>query len=311
MVYFIFGEDSYRSKQKVDEMITGYKKVHPSGLNFLHVDAKEKSFEEFLGSLQTHSMFREKKLAVLNNAFENKKFQEALVENIKNLQELKDIIIVYEKDSVDHRTKLFKSLEKSATCQEFHFLQPAMLKKWALQEFEKYHAAVDNDALDLLLTFVKNDLWRMSNEINKLSLYKKGSAVKKEDVILQVKPDIENDIFKTIEALAAKNKKLALVLLHNHLDEGEVPLYLLSMIAYQFRNLIIIKELLEKGMPYQAIAKKAGLHPFVVQKTYAACRQFSLLELKKIYRKIFQIDSEIKTGSIEPETALDLLVAQI
>jgi DNA polymerase III delta subunit len=34
-------------------------------------------------------------------------------------------------------------------------------------------------------------------------------------------------------------------------------------------------------------------------------------ELKKIYRKIFQIDSDIKTGKIEPETALDLLLAEI
>ena len=79
------------------------------------------------------------------------------------------------------------------------------------------------------------------------------------------------------------------------------------MVAYQFRNLLIIKELMEKGEPYGAIAKKSGLHPFVVQKTYYLCNQFSLLELKKIYNKIFQTDADIKIGKIEPELALDLL----
>jgi len=35
----------------------------------------------------------------------------------------------------------------------------------------------------------------------------------------------ENDIFKTIDALASKDKKLALFLLHKHLDNGDNALY--------------------------------------------------------------------------------------
>ena len=180
-----------------------------------------------------------------------------------------------------------------------------------VEEFEKNKSKVNPDALDLLISFVKSDLWRMANEINKLSNYKKGSIIKKEDVELLVKPNIENDIFKTIDALVSKDKKLALSLLHKHLDDGDAPLKLLSMITYQFRNLLIIKELQDKGEPYATIAKKSGLHPFVVQKNYYLCNQFSIEKLKKIYQKIFQIDSDIKTGKIEPETALDLLLAEI
>ena len=125
-----------------------------------------------------------------------------------------------------------------------------------------------------------------------------------------VKPNIENDIFKTIDALASKNKKLALSLLHKHLDNGDFPLYLLSMIAYQFRNLLTIKEL-QSTQSYATIAKKSGLHPFVVQKSYYLCNQFSVEQLKKIYQRIFQVDLDIKTGKIEAETALDLLLAEI
>jgi DNA polymerase-3 subunit delta len=150
----------------------------------------------------------------------------------------------------------------------------------------------------------------MANEINKLSNYRLGSTVKKEDIELLVKPNIETDIFKTIDALASKNKKLALSLIHKHLDGGDNSLYLLSMIAYQFRNLLSIKEL-QSTQPYGMIAKKSGLHPFVVQKSFYLCNQFSFEKLKKIYQKIFQIDSDIKTGKIEGETALDLLLSEI
>ncbi len=311
MIYFIYGEDSYRSKRKLEEIILGYKKVHKSGMNLIYIDAQEKKFSDMLDNFRAVSMFFEKKLIVLRNLFNNAKFHEDFLENLKGLEDMKDIIIVYEDCLPDQRTKLFKALQKTAKCQEFSFLQPAMLKKWVVCELDKNKVKINPDALDLLVSFVKNDLWKMANEINKLSSYKMAGFIKKEDVELLVKPGIENDIFKTVDALASKDKKQALSLLHKHLEDGDAPLYLLSMISYQFRNLLIIKELQDARLPYASVAKKSGLHPFVVQKSYYLCNQFSMPQLKKIYLKIFQIDSDIKTGKIEPETALDLLLAEI
>jgi len=192
-------------------------------------------------------------------------------------------------------------------------LQPAVLKRWVAEEFGKNNVKINSDALDLLVGFIKGDLWEMANEIDKLSNYKRGDGgpVKKEDVELLVKPNIETDIFKTIDALASKDKKLALSLLHKHLDSGEFPLKLLAMIAYQFKNLLIIKELQDTKQPYASIVKKSGLHPFVAQKTYYLSGQFSMAGLKKIYQKIFQVDSDIKTGKIDAEIALDLLLSEI
>lgn len=311
MIYFIYGEDSYRAKRKLEEIILSYKKIHKSGLNLIYIDAAKTNFKDFYSNFQITSMFSEKKLIILRNVFSNTKFQEDFSENVKNLGDVKNIIIIYEENAPDQRTKFFKLLQKYAKCQEFDYLQPAALKKWAVEELERNKSKVDPGALDLLISFVKSDLWRMANEINKLSNYKKGSIIKKEDVELLIQPDIENDIFKTIDALVSKDKKLALSLLHKHLNDGDAPLKLLSMITYQFRTLLIIKELQNRGELYATIAKKAGLHPFVVQKNYYLCGQFSIERLKKIYQKIFQIDSDIKTGKIEPEMALDLLLAEV
>ena len=311
MIYFIYGKDSYRSKIKLEEIIVGYKKVHKSGLNLIYINAKEKNFDDFYANFKINSMFAEKKLVVLNNVFDNAKFYEEFLKILKNIEELKDIVLIYENDSVDERIKIFKELKKCAKCQEFDYLSPALLQKWVATEFEKKNIKINLDALNLLLNFVGNNLWQMANEINKLSDYKKEGIVKKEDVELLVKPNIENDIFKTIDALASKNKKDALTLIHKHLDNGDNTLYLLSMVAYQFRNLLSIKEMQDMQMPYNQIAKSCGLHPFVVQKSYHLCNQFSIEQLKKIYQKIFQVDFDVKSGKIEPELALDLLLAEI
>jgi DNA polymerase-3 subunit delta len=325
MIYFIYGQDSFRSKRKLEEIILGYKKVHKSGLNLIYVDIKRPTgdgysdFKDFYSNLKITSMFAEKKLIILKNVFRDLKFQEEFSENIKNLEDLKDIIVIYEDTEPDKRVKFFKALQKNGKCQEFNYLSPAVLRKWVIQEFSAKGrstsggetAKINPEALDLLINYVGNDLWQMTNEINKLSNYKRGSVIIKEDVELLVKPNLENDIFKTIDALASRNKKLALSLLHKHLDNGDNALYLLSMITYQFRNLLTVKEMQEMQKPYGLIAKACGLHPFVVQKTYYLCNQFSIKQLKKIYQKIFQVDSDIKTGKIESELALDLLLSEI
>ncbi len=301
MIIFLFGQDSYRSKRKLEEIVLSYKEKHKSGLNLIYIDVSANSFSDFYSNLKINSMFAEKKLIILKNVFINKKFQEDFLEAIKNLEEIQDIVVVYEDSAPDQRTKLFKALQKHAKCQSFDSLSPNDLKKWIVVEFANKKSKINSEATELLVNFIGGDLWRMANEIEKLSNYKKGSLVEKADVELLVKPNTENDIFKTIDALASKNKKLALSLLHKHLDDGDAPLYLLSMIAYQFRNLLIIKE----------SPRSSGLHPFVVQKSSYLCNQFSMPELKKIYQKIFQVDSDIKTGKIDPETAIDLLLAEI
>lgn len=311
MIYFLYGPDSFRSRQKLNEIIEGYKKVHKSGLNLIYIDAKEKSFSDFYSNFKITSMFAEKKMIILRNVFSAKgeggSFQEEFLENIKNIEELKDIVLIYQDDTVDERTKFFKELKKKVKCQEFEFLQPAVLAKFIFSEFEKRGNKINSDAISLLLSSVGNNLWQMEKEIEKLSNYKKGGIVEKKDVELLVKPNIENDIFKTIDALASKNKKDALTYLHKHLDGGDNSLYLLSMIAYQFRNLLSIKELMELKKPLN----NSGLHPFVVKKTSYLCNYFSMPQLKKIYQKIFEMDADIKVGKIDPELALDLLVSEI
>ena len=310
MIYFIYGEDSYRVKKKLEEIVLSYKEKNKSGLNLIYIDAEEKGFNDFYSGLKTNSMFAEKKLIILKNIFSNLKFQENFLENIKNLESSKDVVVIYEDNAPDKRTKFFKTLQKTAKCQEFGYLQPAQLKIWAIAEFEKNKSKVEPDALDLFISYVGSDLWKMNNEINKLSNYKKNSIIDKKDIELLVRPNIDNDIFKTIEAVASKNKKLALSLLYKHFDNGDAALYLFSMITYQFRNLLIIKDL-QSTQPYGAIAKKSGLHPFVVQKSFYLCNQFSIQELKKIYQKIFQVDADIKIGKIEAELALELLLSEI
>ena len=315
MIIFLFGEDSYRSQQKLKEIVDHYRKIHKSGLNLKVFDLVEKDFQDFRNENSSLSIFKEKKFMVFKNAALNKNFKEKFIKNIRKFSNSEDIILFYEAGAVS-KDKFFELLEKYGKNQEFNLLKGDKLKQWVEKEFEIFGTKIKETALDKLIEFVGNNLWQMENEIRKLvsysggagisgkSCYNKGKDIEVDDIKLLVRPKVDTDIFKTIDSLAVKNKKQALKLIHQHLEKGDSPLYLLSMINFQFRNLLMVKS-------DEFKAGKLKLHPYVIRKTREQARSFSLIELKKIYQKIFEVDLAIKTGKIKPETALDLLVSGI
>ena len=311
MIIFLYGEDTFRAKQKLNEIIEQHRKVHKSGLNLKYLDFSKKeedlSFSGFKDEIRQTSMFNEKKLVIIINSFSNSPFKEAFLEEEKDFAD--DIILFYEEGKVDKRDSLFKFLKENAKCQEFSLLRGSKLKAWIKKELGSCKA--EPAVFEKLVDYVGSDLWRLNNELKKLVSFRNGKEIKAQDVDFLIRPKIETDIFKTIDALAQKDKKGALELLHKHLEKGDSPSYLFSMINFQFRNLLMVKELAERRSPYNVILRKSGLHPFVMKKNYFQSQKFTLPELKKIYQRIFQIDFNIKTGQVEPGAALDVLIAEI
>lgn len=301
MIYFLFGQDTYRSRQKMKEIIEEYKKRHQSGLNFIKLDFNEKEFSDLKQTIETVSMFDEKKLVVLEGVFQQSAyFQEELLNYLKKrkIDSDKDSIVIFWAEKIDEKNKLFQFLRKKAKIQEFKLLQPSKLKEWVKKHIKEQGGSIENQAIEKLIDCIGNDLWRMSNELDKLIAFNK--KIKKENVEKLVKSKIDTNIFETIDALGQKNKKQALKFIHNHLKKGESEMYLLDRFVYQFRNLIKVKS-----------GGKLDMHPFVVKKTSQQAKNFSFEELKKIYQKLLEIDLGIKTGKIDARTAIELFITDL
>jgi len=193
----------------------------------------------------------------------------------------------------------------------FDNLTGTKLADWVKKEIQNSGGSISAEAIEKLINFVGPDLWQMHNEVNKLISFKVDKIITEKDIDLLVKSKYDPNIFATIDALAAKNKNLAYKLMHEHLEQGENEIYILTMFIYQFRNLLQIKNLIDSGVPSDGLAKKTGLHPFVIKKSWSQMRNFSQDVLRKIYERLLNLDIAIKRGKIEPQTALDLIVAEI
>ena len=241
------------------------------------------------------------------------------------------IKIFFIENNIDKRKKIYKEiikLEKSNEAEIKEFLIPVNFQfdNWIKETVEKSDGKIDKEAVSALaISLVRGlqqkdknkkiilsyNLWEAKSEIEKLISYCSDREITKNDVELLVKSKVDMNIFNLIDSISSKNKRKAVNLLNEQIDEGTNEIYMLTMFVYQFRNLLKVKSLLNSGMSSSEIASETRMHPFVVQKSIEQCGKFEMDDLKKIYKKLFDADLAIKTGKINPRLVLDLLVVSI
>ena len=136
MLLFLFGQDTYRSRQRLKEIIEEYKKANPNWLDFVRIDAYNNEleiFEQIRHTANTVSMFNEKKLIVIENIFSaSQETQQRILDFLKkkDIEKDKDITIVFWTEEVEPKNRLSEFFKKSAKVWEFNLLQPYRLREW-------------------------------------------------------------------------------------------------------------------------------------------------------------------------------------
>lgn len=341
MILFLYGENSYSSRQKLNGIKQKYIDVSLGDTNLSVIDLAEKdwNFARIEQTIQAMPFLAKSRLVIIKKLLSNggKKIQEKVLEYLPKVPSSTNLIF-YEDEKFDKRNALYKKLSKKGgtiKSQEFKPMSDYELRNWVKSEVEKREGKIENQAIDKLILYVGNDLWRMGNEIEKLTLFCHSGRVSIErveesikrdsstslrsaqnDIIaknveLLVRPKITANVFDLVDALGNKNLKRAQEEKRKLLSSGEHELYVLTMIVYQFRNLLIIKDLVDKKMSSFEIKTETKMHQFVISKTTNQSRNFTMPELKKIYQKLLDYDTKIKSGQIDAGLALDLLIVEL
>ncbi len=184
------------------------------------------------------------------------------------------------------------------------------LPRWIGKRAQKHGGRIEPRASHQLAAVVGADLRLLDQEISKLVTYTGGSrAITAADVEILVPYSQDAVIFDLVDALGSRDGPTAARTLHRLLESGEHPLGLLGMIVRQFRLLIQVEELKSHGASPRDIADVLKIHPFPARKLHAQATHFTGPQLEQVYRHLSDVDLAIKTGQMEPEDALDLLVA--
>lgn len=298
MIIVLHGKDIYRSKNNLDKIIGGYKEKNKSGINLRFLDGKDLTFDDLKNTVFELSFFQEKKLVIIENIFSNKNFKEDFKKRGDIFFDSENIVVFYEKNEIMKRDALLTFLSKKAKITKFDLLSEGKIRQWILEKVNVKNIEIKEEAIDLLFKYAQKDLFRLEQEINKLSNY--TDEIKAEDVKALVYPNTEINIFNIVDAIAYKDRVKAIQLANRYLEEESI-FGLLGLIANQFKNIMIVKN--NYG--------NTRLNPFFARKAYEQSKNFSLEDIKRIYEKVLEIDSSIKTGKIEQEIAFETFILEI
>jgi DNA polymerase III subunit delta len=243
-----------------------------------------------------------------------KDFLNGLIDYVPRLPDTTRLIFV-EFQALNPKHQLIKLAEqqKGKTVIECRQPQAGELPHWIIDRAKKRGGSIEPGAAQRLGALIGGDLRRLDSEINKLITYVNAQrSITAKDVDLLVSDASTSSVFDLVDALGKRDGKRAAHELHHLLDQGENPLGLLAMIVRQYRLLILVKELQARNLSPDAMAKELGQHPFVIKKLNEQARNYrGSAQLEAIYRRLLDIETEIKTGQTSDVLALDLLVAGV
>lgn len=345
MIIFLYGEDTFRSRLKLNELKDKYfKEIDRLGSGLKVLDGAKATMENFTEAIGPASLLSKKRLIIIENIFANKqaKIFEELSAYLKKEPADSNIIIFWEAFLKSKRVKNAmqpvlmsadgrdKPLNKAqaALCKflagqkyshrPFDLLSNTELVGWIKKEATKRGGKISAPAAAILAALVGSDGWQISQEIDKLINYKAASQltaaraeINIEDVKNLVRGNFSDNIFSLTDAISAKNKPLAIKLLGELVDSGLDGHYLLTMFIRQCKILLQIRQALDAGLSQRQIAGMLKLHPFVLQKGLAQAGNFSLATLKNIFSQLVKIDYFSKSGQADCLTSLNILVAKI
>lgn len=185
----------------------------------------------------------------------------------------------------------------------------AALESWIKKRAQGCGVKISGEAATMLADFIGSQLRLLANELDKLATYVgAGQTIEVSHVRLLSAQVQEARIFDLTDALAQRNRTLALNLLHDLLADGMHPLAMLPTITSQVRNLLLVKELASSGLRAPQIASALGSAPFLVEKALRNIGKFSTPQLEQTYHQLLETDAALKRSRLTPEMALDLLV---
>ncbi len=332
MIIFLYGQNTFSSQQKLQDMRNKFIKDVDSGRDSVKdLDGATTSLQEISQAVGSSSLFSDKRLVIIRNISANKNkdifksLRDYLKKNfIKKEGEKNDNIIIFIDEHSGEkmgRNVLWKYLLEQRFVQSFPLLNVSQVGQWIRERSEELGAVLTSrQSAKIAGTFASN-LWQIDNELKKIIHYKQGLnqelvqdnkvVIEDEDLGNMSVGKVDENIFALTDAISNKNTGLALSLLEKEIEAGMAETYLLHMIVRQFRILLQVRQALDSGLSLKQMTGNLKFHPYVIQKSLQQAGNFSLEFLKNIFLKLIELDKDLKTGNAEFKVSLALLITSL
>lgn len=220
--------------------------------------------------------------------------------------------LVFAALAADPKSPLTKALPRDAVV-DFKPPVGRGVVAWLREHAKGEGIDLSEEAARLLVELAGEDLTLLRNELAKAALFSQGDRKQLDstDIEAVVGESRARSIWDLLRALESREGKRAVAVLDRLIRAGEDPLGLLAMIGRHYRLLWQAKAMLERGMSRQEIGQRLRRNPAYIETFLGQAQASTTEELRGIFRRLLQVEWELKSGAPSPQLSLEELVVEL
>jgi len=281
-VYWLEGEEEY-----FIDKVMNYAEAHilnesETGFNLTVFYGKDADWTAIINSCRRYPMFAERQVVLLKEAQQMRDI-EKLEAYIENPLSSTIFVVSYKEKKVDGRTRLAKLLKEKGVVLTTKKLYDNQLPEWTEELVNTKELAISQKALMLLVDHIGNDLSRIENEIDKISInLGKRKTITEEDVEQYVGVSKDFNVFELQAALATKNIAKAIqIIQYFEANPKAAPIQLILPSLYSFFSKVFMIYGLNTR-DEKTVAASLGINSFFVKDYLKATNIYTYPDVEKL-----------------------------
>lgn len=287
-VYWLEGEEEYFIDQVINYAEHNILNENEAGFNLSIFYGRDTNWPDLINTCRKYPMFSDLQVVILKEA-QGMKDIDKLESYIDKPLSSTVLFVAYKDKKVDGRTKLAKLLKEKAELLTSKKLYDNELPDWTSDLVKSKGYSINNKALLLLIDHIGNDLNRLNNEIDKLTLnLSDRKNITEDDIENFVGISKEFNVFELQQAIANKDLYKAIrIINYFEANPKAAPLPLIFPSLYNYFS----KVQMIYGLPARdekSVASAIGVNFYFVRDYLQTALKYNNQEIEKIILLLHQ-----------------------
>jgi DNA polymerase-3 subunit delta len=325
-IYIFDGDDEFAINESIAKLHSRLGDAAIADMNTTRLDGWSTTLSQLKDAAAAIPFLASKRLVILTHPtgrLKDKESQEGFLNYLGAEKPTTKLVLVEydfltsEKDRKENRLNWLEkwalSPQQARRVYMRHHAQPTngMMVKWIQDHVKAQGGQISTQASVALANQVGDDTRLTSQEIIKLLTYVNFTRPVDIDDVEHLTPlTARIGDFELVNAIRDRDQRNAQALLQREFQDDD-PLRILQSIVYQIRVLLLAREIIDERGTINDFPKSLKIGYYPAKLALESAPRFSMKFLETIYHRLLEIDEAIKTGQMEPELALELLVIEL
>ena len=296
-IYFLMGEEAYYIDKLSDYIESNVLSEEEKGFNQMILYGRDVEIEDIVANAKRYPMMSEKQVVIVKEAQDLSRTIEKLTSYAENPQPSTILVICYKYKTLDKRKKLSKLIAKNGCLFESKKLYDNQVGGWIINELKGKGYKIEPKANQMLVEFLGNNLSKVNNELDKLTLILPiGRTISASDIEENIGISKDFNYFELQKAIGEREiVKANRIVIYFSQNPKSNPLVLtISMLNNYFTKLLLFHGLKDKGRINAS--KMLGINPYFVSDYEVAAKKYPMRKVAQIIS--FLRDADLKSKGV-------------